>query len=61
VQDIESPGPLQNVISRKRCVTESATGQMPEDEFSLEAYKGKISYNGGGEIEFYILMELKYS
>ena len=52
MQNIESPGPLQNVISRKRCVTESATGQMPEDEFSLEAYKGKISYNGGGEIEF---------
>ena len=42
-QDFETPGPIQNVINRKRCVTESATGQMPIDDFNLEDFKGKLT------------------
>ena len=44
ISDIEQQGSIQNVINRKRCVTESATGQIPVDEFNLEDFKGKLNH-----------------
>ena len=47
VQDIEQPGSIQNVINRKRCVTESATGQMVSQELTWDDSKGKLSLDIG--------------
>ena len=47
ISDVEQQGSIQNVINRKRCVTESATGQTTIDEFNLEDFKGKLNHRSG--------------